>query len=382
MATALIIGSFSGSNFGDSLVLAAIVHALDERMGSAMRFLVPTNNPGFVERFLDHPRVTSIDIDLRRTRSFRFLGRPVLSVLKSTDVVLTTAGIFFDYRLLDPRFNFISSLTPVLYRAKRHGASVFGLNVGITPPSSGLGGWVLSSCLKAHDHVATRDVASAETLKKLAPTTPATVGADIAHVLFNQVHKPVVPGGRLGVNVASYLNRYAPGDSRHKETPTLLRHLAYNLTLLSNELGLGIDFIATTSSDHRVHLKLAALMGKRSRSIELYKLDFAQALEVFSSIRLFVGSRMHACIISTSMGIPTIALPYHPKVRSYMNEIGMAQWEVPLSQEDLPKLVKKGVAIYAEEYIVRSQLAKAQESREALASRSLNLLVDLLARRG
>src|SRR5690606_23232339 len=106
MATALIIGSFSGSNFGDSLVLAAIVHALDERMGSAMRFLVPTNNPGFVERFLDHPRVTSIDIDLRRTRSFRFLGRPVLSVLKSTDVVLTTAGIFFDYRLLDPRFNF------------------------------------------------------------------------------------------------------------------------------------------------------------------------------------------------------------------------------------------------------------------------------------
>jgi polysaccharide pyruvyl transferase WcaK-like protein len=37
-----------------------------------------------------------------------------------------------------------------------------------------------------------------------------------------------------------------------------------------------------------------------------------------------VSTRLHSSIISTSLGVPTIALEYHPKVRGYFEEINMS----------------------------------------------------------
>lgn len=386
----MLIGSFSGENFGDSLVLAAIVRALDQALGEGTQYLVPTSRPQFVETFLPSERVQPVDIHLRRTWSYRFLGAAMLRALRSVDLIVTTAGILFDHRLLDPRFNFIGSLLPVLAIARRRRIPVVGLNVGITPPSSWLGRKALAWTLALHDHLTTRDEPSAVLARELSPGVPVIAAADIAHLWFDAAPAPSPQApARLGVSLPYCLDRYDPASGAKPLTEAeFVQQAASNLLTLAGTLGCEVDLLATTVVDHALHQKVASAMALASRGsgasprlIALHEMPVHEAVQAVGSLRMMIASRMHACLMATAMGVPTLALQYHPKVASYMRELGQEAYVLPVAAACSPSLVKLATQMQQAHDSIRSHLLARQAERRLAASRGIEALQNVLASR-
>jgi polysaccharide pyruvyl transferase WcaK-like protein len=335
----MLIGSFGGGNFGDSIILKAIMDKLSKSMEGRVIFVIPTSNPSFVdEHYGKNFRIKTVDINVRRNITFRFFGPSVLKELRRTDVVVTTAGILFDQRVLDPRFSFISSLLPLLVFGKMIGVKVFGLCVGITPQSTRFGGWILKKTIQMHDHIATRDCKSGEIAKSYLRDSTVSVHADIAHTL--DLERVECPGDRRGlhlaVNLSSYISGLYSGRESERRESEWVKEMALAMKDWLN-LFERVTFVATTHKDHKLHQKIAERAGC-GKFLELYKFGVEEGVTHLNKFDVAVGSRMHFCILSTSFQIPTLALSYHPKVTSYMDSVGLRKWVIPI-EEAGPKTI-------------------------------------------
>lgn len=54
--------------------------------------------------------------------------------------------------------------------------------------------------------------------------------------------------------------------------------------------------------------------------------DVTQQLQALANCRLVVGGRMHGCIFSLSLGIPTVGLAYQPKFKEMFSHLGLSAW--------------------------------------------------------
>lgn len=391
----MLIGSFAATNFGDTWVLASTMRELDRVMGADTRYLVPTLHPEPLRQRMDHPRLEAIDIHHRRTASYRFLSPNVFRALPRTDLIATTAGILFDYRLFDPRFNFILSLAPVLARARRRGVPVYGLNVGVTAPRRRLGRYVLRKVLRLHDRIATRDPDSTALLETLAPDVPHFTGADTAHLWPPAPAGPrSTPGDRcIGVNVPAYLGQYhrgraagandrAPqrghGQARKRAGRSFFAGFADRLAGLAAALEARLVFIATTAMDHQMHERIAAhLPGPTSVCHRrLDTMSVTEGLATIEGVELMIAGRMHACLAATSHAIPTLALAYHPKVPSFMTALGLGQWVLPIDAADSPQLDQMARSLWDGREAVAAHLREALPARRDAARRIMEQLPD------
>lgn len=322
----LILGSFSGNNFGDNIVLEAIINSLREEFSYKFRFLVPTNRPDFIKERFKSAGIIPIDIDFKRNKSIRFLSRSIYDSLDNVDLIITTAGILFDYKLFNPRFNFIITLLPLLLWAKKiKKKSIVGWGVGISPPTSLIGGYLLKKTLQQHDYIVTRDIKSQAVLERLTPETKSINGCDVAHLLLEPSQNIFQEKNNIivGINITKYIFENF-GYSKLELTPKSL--IADIVKIFENHIRISkVIFISTTKEDHKfVENSLDELrLECEIECIDLTQFSIHQMNKIFGQVDYFVGTRLHSTIISTSLGIPTIGLEYHPKVRGYFDEIDM-----------------------------------------------------------
>jgi len=362
MLRIMLIGSFGGDNFGDSIILKAIMDKLSKSMKGEVVFVIPTSNPSFVNKHYGKSfRIKTVDINVRRNITFRFFGPSVLRELRHTDIVVTTAGILFDQRILDPRFSFISSLLPLLVFGKTVGVKVFGLCVGITPQSTRFGGWILKKTIQMHDHIATRDCRSGEIAKRYLRDSMVSIHADIAHTLDLERAERLGYGLHLAVNLSSYISGLYSGRELERRESEWVEEVA-SATKDWLNLFEQVTFVATTPKDHKLHQKIAGRAGC-GQFLELYKLGVEEGATHLNSFDVAIGSRMHFCILSTSFQIPTLALSYHPKVTSYMNSVGLQKWVIPI-EEAGPETINP---------LLRQLLHKKSEIRDQLDIRVTGL---------
>jgi polysaccharide pyruvyl transferase WcaK-like protein len=374
----VVIGSFSGANAGDSLVLAATVNLLDA-VHRAVRYTVPTSNPAFIERFLADDRVHPIDIHPRRTLSYRFINSQLMRAARRADVIVTTAGIFFDHRLLDPRFNFVLSLWPLLRWARRSGAVVFAANVGLAAPTSSLGARVMANTVACHHHVTVRDPDSARLARALAPQIAVTAHADSAHALLARSGPRAVQTHgarkRIGLSLTAYLDAYAArGAEPRVRRDEQLTAISANFRALLLRFNLEPVFVATTAMDYEVHTAVALQLGRPAEHVKIYESTIPDLIRTFDGLDYFVGSRLHSCIAATARGVPTIAAAYHPKVSSFMQEIGCSEWTLPVRALGEPALHDAFARLVAQESTVSERLLKANAERVALTRATFDLL--------
>jgi polysaccharide pyruvyl transferase WcaK-like protein len=338
------------------------------------------SSPAFVERFLADDRVHPIDIHPRRTLSYRFINAQLMRAVRRADVVVTTAGIFFDHRLLDPRFNFVLSLCPLLRSARRSGAVVFAANIGITAATSRVGAYVMRNALACHDHVAVRDPDSARLAVSLAPHVPVTAHADSAHALLARAgNRPVAASGarkRIGLSLTAYMDTYAASsaESRARGSQDLTATISASLRALLARFDLEPIFVATTAMDYAVHAAVAQQLGRPAQHVKIYEYTIQELIRVFDGLDYFIGSRLHSCIAATARGIPTIAAVYHPKVSSFMREIGCAEWTLSVPALGEPALHHAFARLMEHESAVSGHLLRANAERVAAAMATFDLL--------
>jgi len=319
----MLLGSFAGSNFGDSIVLHAIA-AMSHEAEGGVTLVVPTARPDAVASI---PGVEAIDISMRRVRTYRFLGPAVARALRGCNAVVTTAGILFDRHLWDPRRNFISSAIPLLWWARTSERLVYGLNVGVTESTTYVGRLALTSALRAHHTIATRDADSALVAGACAPNIHVEVRADMAHALLSNQLSSRSDDGPIGISLCAYLSSFDPRtrmQSVLQDTEGFLQDMVRLVEAIRKRTGREVRYVATSDQDHLLHLQIAERTG--GDAVSLTTLSLEDALGTLSSLSLLIASRLHACICGTSLGVPTLALAYERKVASYMQSIGAERW--------------------------------------------------------
>ena len=75
---------------------------------------------------------------------------------------------------------------------------------------------------------------------------------------------------------------------------------------------------------------------------------------LYEGLDLLIGTAFHSLVFAVQAGIPVIAISYAPKVRNYMEDIGLAQYALAATEWDrLPEVVDK---VLAEHHQLRQQL--------------------------
>ena len=136
----ILLGSFTGKNAGDMVILESIVNDFNQFIQNGtenadfslfngidrdkkLKLVVPTlNSQGieFITRVIDNPICMEIDpipIDKNPFHLIKVIQR-LAKEFSSSDNIYTTAGILFDQKIWNPLYNFVAAYTPLLLYAK------------------------------------------------------------------------------------------------------------------------------------------------------------------------------------------------------------------------------------------------------------------------
>jgi colanic acid/amylovoran biosynthesis protein len=146
-----------------------------------------------------------------------------------------------------------------------------------------------------------------------------------------------------------------------------------------------IYFIPMCSEDHQDDRKLFELIKSRypaeikdSRFLLAENLTVAQTKYLISKVDCFVGTRLHSIVFSTSEMVPTMGISYAPKVKYYLNMMGIGNFAVDIDTITGEELVRKFKLLYRTKDHVRSVLRKKMKSSRdlmCLAKQTLNSYV-------
>src|SRR5690606_19120865 len=129
----VLIGSFSGGNYGDTLVLFSLLDYLQRK--GVSKVVIPATDPETTKKLIGDKfpeiNVICIDINMKRTIGFRFFNRNLIKFLPNTDLVIFTAGTIFFRELFNPRTNFVFSVFLLLPYLKKYKIKLMGLFVGV-----------------------------------------------------------------------------------------------------------------------------------------------------------------------------------------------------------------------------------------------------------
>lgn len=357
----ILLGSFSGRNAGDMVILESIINDLNQFILNGtknedfslfnnidrckkLKLVVPTlNSQGveFINRVSTLPicmEIIPVPIDRNPFHLFKVLQR-LVKEFSSADYIYTTAGILFDQKVWNPLYNFVVAYTPLLIWAKHVNPNVkiIGYNVGITSKSRTIGKILLKKCICLHDHIYLREKQDAVLLRKLQYKGTIFVSADN---VFGY-NEPMLSRPVAGTPKKMYINLTLYGVKNHK---LFLREIVDFIHTMKETYD--IYFFQTSARD----LQLAKTICQKTRLGEkhiyyLGLMGYAKIQEILSECHILVGMRMHSIIFALKSCCPVIAICYSPKVLSLMTTMHLKESVVTLNELSAAKLNAKANAI-------------------------------------
>lgn len=387
-----VVGNFSGRNAGDAAILECLLEDVYARHRD-VEFLVPTINSRFVSQSYSRFPVKPVPL-MPWNLSLKIFGVPIFRAVLSSDLVLLTDAILFDLKLLNPLYNYLSTMALVLPEAKRRGIPVVLYNVSLGPINTDLGKKCIKRVLDSSDQIILRDGESLELLRRLdLETAKVVMAADCA------LNVPLPDHGRmtqikeeegilqekaqfLSFNISSYLDVYVRGKSRGIGTERFVKIIADTMDRICREMRKKVVFVITQPMD----LDIAQTVLEHLRYPENVKLisnkehSHNDLAGVLAEVEMHVGMRTHSIIFATASCTPTVGIIATPKNRGYMKSIGqeerMIEFDNQFSTEKLFSLI---VQTWEERELIRKRLApvmsKEKEKARASAERLKQYLV-------
>lgn len=323
----IIHGYYGGGNTGDEAILRAMTEQFAEAFpGCRIGVLVQGQHPIYPA-----VHVETILASDRRT--------VIRSIQQSDVVILGGGGLLQDYygvRLSDllggprPGMNYYAG--PIfLGRVLGKPSMLYAVGVGplLTERGANYAGWIAETA----SAVTVRDPQSAETLRGICGVT-STVTADPALSLKPASERWVreflarkgIPMKRqlVGITLRDWF--FAQGG-RHKLADRIAR-LAD--VLISEGAHILLLPFSTSPQDHALS-RLIRQLSRRPKGISILTCIAPHHLKaIVGTLSLMIAMRLHAAVFSSSMGVPTIAIAYDPKVSNYMSLLKMGTCCFPL----------------------------------------------------
>ncbi|MCC6952641.1 MAG: polysaccharide pyruvyl transferase family protein [Deltaproteobacteria bacterium] len=332
-----LLGSSSGRNAGDAALIGTIMDSIDAACGQQLLYEIPTMRPDFIWKTYSN-RVRAVPI-LPWNLSAKLLGVPTYRSLLRTDLSLVFDATLFDRSLYNPFFNFLSSYSLLLPSAKRKGKKLGCFNVSAGPVSTPMGRRMLREVAELMDFITVRDEGSMRVLQE--------VGVDTSHVLVTAdaaLNTRQAPEERvdeilrelgldpeqpiLGVNINAYRDTWATMDREPMQHVHFMAVYAEAITRALRDIGENVLFVSTQHLDNKIAQELIARTrpAKKAAFLSNAQYSHTEIKGVLSRLSLLVGMRLHCLILGSSAHTPIVSLNYLPKVRHYVDSLGLGEY--------------------------------------------------------
>jgi polysaccharide pyruvyl transferase WcaK-like protein len=295
--------------------------------------------------------------------------------LKQIDLLIVTGGgqllDFWGTALSHPWW-----LLKYALLARLAGTELIFLSVGAGPVDGWLSRVFCRTALRLSSYRSYRDEASKQFVRaRLKFRKDDPVYPDLAYSLHTKEQPPAAGNRRIvGLGVMTYNDpRHWPDKDVSVYRGYLERHAAFVRWLV--ERGYRVSLLVGESRADRDTLDdLVAILERdldlggddapvRSDSI----LTVDELLAQIDRADLVVASRLHNVLLATLRYKPVIALSYHPKIDSLMEEAGQARYCIPIHDFDLDLLKARFQELEQNRAVIREHYADlVAERRVAL----------------
>lgn len=367
----VIDGFYGAGNLGDEVILSATLNQISSLQG--VQPVIFSKDP--VETNRMH-RVVSFDPYAKHSIT------GYLNLLRSTVYILGGGGLIKDY---GESSRSIEKILCYLAIAKSFGLKTMLWSVGMENLRFNKSKELVQGILSTVDAITVRDPNSKKRLEELGIQNNITVTADPSILLVARYSKQrslkknprVVACLRHWFKYGFYMPDYAVNEQ-------MLNSVASVLDFMINNLNAEIEFLPFRTISYDDDREITKMVVSRMTEIEHIIVhsrapQIDEAINILLNADLLVGMRLHSVILATSLGIPSIALSYMPKVRDYMAYINQENFCFDIEDIDkncLQEAVEKIMNGYEEisEHLIisSSDLSRRLQDNMRILSNLLN----------
>ncbi|RKY84246.1 hypothetical protein DRQ11_11855 [candidate division KSB1 bacterium] len=431
MVKILITDAHSISNVGSAAVLENTILLLKRFIPEA-KFIISANNPETISKFTGEDTITELFIrpailGTHWKRLKWFLPNFLWLVFNSINLLLTKIGFPYCFPLytysrrrkevikayLDSDVvisigaerindNFRPQLPFALYgywfgKMLKKPVVLYAQTIG--PFRHKLSRWLTKKILNKVDIITVRDKRSRILLDEMGITNPKIeLVADPAilqqTVSPTEAEKLLLAEGvdrsqrpLIGISVLkwTYVNA-----RENKDPQTYYREYVSSIAKLADylveKIGAGVVFVSTNfarynnrDDDVMVAKEVQRQMRHSDKAWVLEKLYSPKELKgIIGQMGMFIASRMHSCIFSTGMAVPTLALNYQFKLYEYMKLLGMEEMTCDFDRVSFDRVRPLADSLWADRNQIRKQLEQRIQALSKASLRSAELVGELL----
>ncbi len=215
--------------------------------------------------------------------------------------------------------------------------------------------WLSGAVLKRLDLVYTRDRQSTQTCLdklKLDPSRvvetadvavlQSQVDADISWELLQSFQEKQLSSGTplVGISAMEWTYRSNKVETQYSNYESYIREMAQLADTLVEKYGVKIVLFSTNypihgcrEDDVAVSRKIRDKMARPDSAIVIDRLTTpSQFKGMLACSQVNIVTRMHACILSTGAGIPTLSVNYLFKLKEYMESLGLGEFSIDIEE--------------------------------------------------
>ena len=304
-----ICGSYGGLNTGDEAILTVALRQL--------RDAVPGVELAVFTRDCEH---TSRHHDVERCIDARSALRDELEeeVARLDLLLVGGGGILYDreaeYYLHVPRI------------AQAIGVPTATYAIGVGPLERRAERSAVAEVLNGMERITVRSVRDRRLLEEIGVEQDAIVTADPAVLLEPSPSSVLGEQGlrNSGLRLVGMSVREPGGAASEVEDGVYHRLLAHAGDYAAERFDAEVVFIPMERSDLSEAHRVIAEMGLPDRaSVLKAPLSPREALDTIGQLDMAIGMRLHFVIFAALYGLPVLALPYAPKVASFLEQVGL-----------------------------------------------------------
>jgi len=247
------------------------------------------------------------------------------------------------------------------------------VSVGVGPIRHPVSRWFVKTALALGDYRSYRDRFSKEYLEGIGFSTMSDrVHPDLAFSL----PKAMLPASKkcgyrpavIGVGLMEYHDRRGRSESGDRNYRKYLASIA-GVTCMLMDRGYTVRLlIGDTRYDQGVRRDLRALLEARgqeyvgARLVDEPASSGAELLSQLAATDVVVASRYHNVLLAAMLGKPVVALSYHEKVVSLMDELGLSEFCHDIENFDADNLILQITTLERDTGSVKSRTAIEQRT--------------------
>jgi colanic acid/amylovoran biosynthesis protein len=374
-------------NKGSAAMVISVQKAIREMLPCA-EFVLASNSPKFDAKRAKQYRLKIFNYTFTVKRNLKPVIN-LLSELRNTDVVVDLSGFVFSDKIKKTGI-LIRALTILICKIARKPFILYSQSLG--PFNRRFTRIACKICLQRAKFICVRGEVSKKYLNDLGMKNNIRIYADSAFLLepasqkrldeILQLEKiPKTKRKRIGiaVNGRIYERTLGLGTDNHyveliaKLSDFLIENMDAEIVFIPYE-------IKAKGYDDRSIAKMIYKKIKAKTRVHLINNEYdpheLKALK--QTLELFIGSRFHSIIASTSMAVPTIAIGWGPKYFEIMQTLGQEEYVVNHNNTSLSHLINLVNRVWDRKLVIKEELHNKMKSIKKSAIENAKLVTEVI----